>query len=1023
MAEAAKSSTRGQIKKGCCVSVDRSLFPDEECETDRIYGKLDTILPNGMYRVKWDDGYVSIMEENNVFIENDFIQNHDEKGKKKDMKANVVSHENEVMEVAVHNDEEDNSNEVPEDGIDLVVVSHENEVMEVAPNNDEEDNSNEVPEDDIDLVSQDMEEKASTKVVSHEKEVMIRKASSRGQIKKGCCVSVDRSLFPDEECETDRIYGKLDTILPNGMYRVKWDDGYVSIMEENNVFIENDFIQNHDEKGKKKDMKANVVSHENEVTEVAVHNDEEDNSNEVPEDGIDLVVVSHENEVMEVISCDDQEGQLNEVTEDNIGDEVISVGDEVHLMHGKKKIMKAILLKRKGTVKTNEAKFIIKKIFKNISTIWNKFDEDVHCVDSFIVWNMNNVVQANIVANKNYYRKEGSRQDTKIEVRSKRKRRKTKNQWNQEIRKRKRNHGEEYTMIVRGTKEVKVVPARKMGGPCNCKKLNCDNNYPQEMREKIYQHYWNLGDINLRRTFLSRCAKRHQKKRTRIRDLLKAKANARKYSIEYSLPGNGDIDDVMVCMKFLINTLGETRKALSTAIQLTDDDTGIVRTDMRGSNPKPKKDRVNVINHIKKFKAVDSHYLRKQVKKKYLPAELSIKKMYRMYQDWCKIKGKRIETYDVYYKVFKRDFNLSFYKPKKDQCGTCESYKLGDKTQEDKIKQNKHITDKDLARGIKTATKEEARENQNMCVGAFDLEKVLLSPHGECDLFYYKRRLKQMNLTVTDLIIKDVFCYFWSEDQGKKGPNEVSTGVHKFLEFQAGEGITKVHLFSDNCPGQQGNRFYFLSLSYAVRKLTLDVVTHTFLVKGHSQNINDTAHSQIEKASKGKKIYTPVQWETVIQSAFVEQNCVFNMMTFEDFMNFKTPQEYEQILKKKCFETFHTQQTKPKKIPVKWSKIVQFEFRKSSPFIMYYKYEYNQALFHEVRIGTPIARRSKDRLGMAQCYMEPKGINALKKRDLMFLCRSKKYVIPKHHHRFFEELQVSEEVSDSEASDNEQETA
>ena len=110
-----------------------------------------------------------------------------------------------------------------------------------------------------------------------------------------------------------------------------------------------------------------------------------------------------------------------------------------------------------------------------------------------------------------------------------------------------------------------------------------------------------------------------------------------------------------------------------------------------------------------------------------------------------------------------------------------------------------------------------------MC--AFDLEKVFLCSHGECDLFYYKQRLKPIKLTVADLVLKDVFCYFWSEDQGKKGPNEVSTCIQMFLQFQAGNGKTNIHRFSD-CPGQQGNRFYFLSLLYAVRKLAINVVTH-----------------------------------------------------------------------------------------------------------------------------------------------------------------------------------------------------
>ena len=64
--------------------------------------------------------------------------------------------------------------------------------------------------------------------------------------------------------------------------------------------------------------------------------------------------------------------------------------------------------------------------------------------------------------------------------------------------------------------------------------------------------------------------------------------------------------------------------------------------------------------------------------KNFLPAELNVIKMYRMYTDWCNAKKKKKETYDTYYKVFKRNFSL-FHKPKKDQCSTCESYELSEK--------------------------------------------------------------------------------------------------------------------------------------------------------------------------------------------------------------------------------------------------------------------------------------------------------------------------------------------------------
>ena len=71
MAEKAKCSARGSTKEGFRVSVHKSLFPEEELETERVYDILDKILLSGHYHVKWGDGMTSLIEEEDIRIEND----------------------------------------------------------------------------------------------------------------------------------------------------------------------------------------------------------------------------------------------------------------------------------------------------------------------------------------------------------------------------------------------------------------------------------------------------------------------------------------------------------------------------------------------------------------------------------------------------------------------------------------------------------------------------------------------------------------------------------------------------------------------------------------------------------------------------------------------------------------------------------------------------------------------------------------------------------------------------------------
>ncbi|CAG5044460.1 unnamed protein product [Parnassius apollo] len=83
---------------------------------------------------------------------------------------------------------------------------------------------------------------------------------------------------------------------------------------------------------------------------------------------------------------------------------------------------------------------------------------------------------------------------------------------------------------------------------------------------------------------------------------------------------------------------------------------------------------------------------------------------------------------------------------------------------------------------------------------------------------------------------------------GSKGSIEIGTCVYKFLERVAEEyPDSDVIFYSDNCCGQQKNRFVFSMYCYAFEKLAINSVCHKFLISGHSQNEGDNAHSLIEK--------------------------------------------------------------------------------------------------------------------------------------------------------------------------------
>jgi hypothetical protein len=71
---------------------------------------------------------------------------------------------------------------------------------------------------------------------------------------------------------------------------------------------------------------------------------------------------------------------------------------------------------------------------------------------------------------------------------------------------------------------------------------------------------------------------------------------------------------------------------------------------------------------------MESLYARKSSNKQYLAHDLSIKRMWQLYKDWCSSKGYLPVKESKYRQIFCEKFNMSFYKPKKDQCSMCTKY-------------------------------------------------------------------------------------------------------------------------------------------------------------------------------------------------------------------------------------------------------------------------------------------------------------------------------------------------------------
>ncbi|KAK0055962.1 hypothetical protein Bpfe_014631 [Biomphalaria pfeifferi] len=282
------------------------------------------------------------------------------------------------------------------------------------------------------------------------------------------------------------------------------------------------------------------------------------------------------------------------------------------------------------------------------------------------------------------------------------------------------------------------------------------------------------------------------------------------------------------------------------------------------ANKTPKDIMEQVIQFIKRFPTLPSHYCRKDSKLLYLEPGLSLFKMYTMYTEDTAINHKHVSK-KIFDKIF-HSLDLFFNNPRKDQCDTCVAYKQGSV---DSVSFQEHIEMKDRARHFKALDKELAAENDTLKVVTMDMQQLLLCPKSFASAVYYKRKLSVHNFTLYDLKSKDVFCYLWHEGQGGLDSDEFASIIVDFL-LSVPDNVESVIFWSDGCTYQNCNADLSSAIKYMFvnnLKPTLKEVHPKYLTRGHTQMEADSVHAAIETNSSKIEVYTPTEWETVIKTA------------------------------------------------------------------------------------------------------------------------------------------------------------
>ena len=342
-------------------------------------------------------------------------------------------------------------------------------------------------------------------------------------------------------------------------------------------------------------------------------------------------------------------------------------------------------------------------------------------------------------------------------------------------------------------------------------------------------------------------------------------------------------------------------------------------------------------------------------------------------------------------------------------------------------------------------------EDKTMVTAVFDFQKTLLCPHGESSIFYYSRRLRNYHLTITDVATMETKCLLWNETEGAKGACEVASVVFSYLKQLTSFNVKTVNLFADRCGGQNVNRFVLIMLCYATIVLDIEEINMNFLVTGHSHNLNDTAHKNVETTTSHLKLFTTEMWSTAIQASFVEMPPQVEILDHTYFKDYKSKTTFPMF--KKVFndtnkieivkklktdsqvtndtssesETVENGKTKKEKQirrgvvgeKVYWSKIMRLKLRKDQPGVMKFRYahladeELTTTLFEVANSKT---RRQTDNVEVLKTttltplYSSRLPISVEKYDALMKLCQ--KESIPKHFHSWYKKLPTTESSSE-----------
>ncbi|XP_034833619.1 uncharacterized protein [Maniola hyperantus] len=196
-----------------------------------------------------------------------------------------------------------------------------------------------------------------------------------------------------------------------------------------------------------------------------------------------------------------------------------------------------------------------------------------------------------------------------------------------------------------------------------------------------------------------------------------------------------------------------------------------------------------VMQFIESFKCIESHYCRSATSvRKYVPSELNIRKMWRMYNQKC---DEHLKVRQCFFRnIFNRSYNIGFVTPRVDVCSKCLSFTERIKHEQDSTKKAHLIGELRLHKLKAKCFHRFLKEyDPSRLTISFDCQKNQVLPKVPDQSAYYSRQLYIYNFTIvkgneTQNISKEnVYINCWTENTHRKSSNEIASALYFFLKI------------------------------------------------------------------------------------------------------------------------------------------------------------------------------------------------------------------------------------------------